>query len=70
VCDYVREERVQLLNMYVARGMLESGMGRGLGVATNSLAIAGRAYDVVAHDGPLSPSMRQAIQDLPSPFGV
>lgn len=70
VCDDVRERRVQLLRTFVARGMLESGMHRGLGIATNSMAVAGRAYDALERDGPLSPSERRAIQDLPSPFGL
>lgn len=70
VCDYPREERVNLLRWYVARAMFESGMERGLGVATNSRNVVGRAYDVLSHDGPLSQSECDAIQDLPSPFGI
>ncbi len=74
VWDRPREERLALLIKLMAAGMARSGQEMqteiGVGVATNSRAVKGRAYDVAARLQPLTQEERVLYLGAPDPFGI
>ena len=67
--DLPREERLRLAHDLLLVGIAHSGMDRGLVVATNSIKLGGRAYDVLVHPGPLTAEERAVGLAGPNPFG-
>ncbi len=67
--DLPQDERLQLAHALLLAGIAHSGMERGLVVATNSVKLGGRSYDVAVRPGPLTDNERAAGLAAPNPFG-